>query len=344
MIVREVFPEEKDQFNKVVSHPIQSWEWGEFRKSTGVRAVRLGVFDRKELKNGYQVTIHSLPKVPYTLIYFPKGPMPDKVMLEALKKLGRQQKAILIKLEPNIGHPCHQQELNAHQTIENFLLNNGCQPGQPLFTKWTFQIGLEKTEEELLAEMKSKTRYNIKIAQKYQIEIVEDNSKKAFETYLKLTTETTKRQGFYAHTPEYHRKMWEILQPAGIAHLFLAKYKKRVLVAWILFVFNQILYYPYGASTRENQEVMASYAMMWEAMKFGKKMKCKTFDLWGSLGPNPDPDDPWFGFHRFKEGFGGQLIEFIGTYDLVINPQLYPFYNLANSLRWKFLRLKARIL
>lgn len=334
MIVREVLEEEKNQFNQVATHPLQSWEWGEFRKKTGLKVIRLGAFEGKTLKNTYQLTVHPLPKIPYNVLYFPKGPMPDRIMIEALKKVGQKEKAVFIKMEPNI---------KANQDVVNFLMANGCQKGKPLFTKYTFQLDLQKTEAQLLADMKPKTRYNIRVAQKHRVEIIEDNSLKAFENYLKLTAETTKRQKFYAHSENYHRKMWSVMQPSGITHLFLAKYQNQILAADIFFVFNKILYYPYGASTREHREVMPTYSLFWEVIKFGQKMGCKTFDMWGSPGPNPSPRNPWYGFHQFKEGFGGQLVEFIGTYDLVINPPLYKVFNLINNLRWKFLRLKPTI-
>ena len=227
--------------------------------------------------------------------------------------------------------------------IKKFLLANGCQPGRPLFTRHTLRIDLTKTEEKILARMKEKTRYNLRLAQKRGVEVVEDNSSEAFETYLKLLRETTQRQGFYAHTSQYHRKMWAALKKAGIARLLLAKYKGKVLAAWILFVFKKTLYYPYGASSREHRQVMPAYAMMWAAIQFGKKTGCETFDLWGSLGPNPNPQDPWFGFHRFKTGFGPDLIEFIGTYDLVVNSQIYPLIRRLEDWRWQWLRFRARL-
>lgn len=336
MIIRPVLVEEKEQFNSVVNHPLQSWEWGEFREKTGIKVVRLGLLDGKKIKAGYQMTVHLLPKIPYSIIYFPKGPMPDKTIIDALVKLGREEKAILVKLEPNVV-------ANEKTSKLEVWKNLGLQPGQPLFTKHTFHIDLTKSDDELMSAMKSKTRYNLRLSQRHGVKVVEDNSQEAFETYLKLMIETTKRQSFYAHTPDYHRKMWQILQPAGIAHLLVAKYKNQPLVTWVLFAFNKVLYYPYGASTREYQNVMASYAMMWEAIQFGKKQGCQLFDLWGTPGPSPSPKDPWYGFHRFKVGFGAQLVEFVGTYDLVIDHRLYPLYNLANSLRWKFLRLKSRL-
>lgn len=307
-------------------HSLQSPEWGKFREKTGVKVIRL--------KPGYQLTVHPIPKTPWTILYFPKGPKPDEAMLTALRKVGQQEKAILVKLEPNI---------RADQKTKDFLISNGCRPGQPLFTKYTFQLNLAKTEKQILAGMKSKTRYNIRVSQRRGVEVIEDNSKKAFESYLKLTLETTKRQGFYAHTPEYHRLLWETLAPTGMYHLFLAKFQNKILAAYVFFTYDKVLYYPYGASTREHREMMAPYAIFWEAIKFGKQQGCRLFDMWGSLGPNPSPKDPWYGFHRFKEGFGGELVEFLGTYDLVIDPMIYPLYNFANLVRWKLLRLKSRI-
>jgi len=308
--------------------------------------IRLGAFEKKEFKDGYQVTLHSLPlpKLNLTIIYFPKGPMPNEPMLSALKSLGKKINAVFVRLEPHVGAPVKdgKNQEEKFREIKKFLLKNGCRPGRPLFTPYTFRIDLTRSEEELLSKMKEKTRYNLRLAQKHGVEVVEDSSQKAFEIYLKLLMETTRRQKFYAHSPNYHRQLWKTLHPAGMARLFLAKYKKKVLVAWILFVFKDTLYYPYGASSREERQVMPAYAMMWEAIKFGKKMGLLTFDLWGNLGPNPNPKDPWFGFHRFKAGFGPDLIEFIGTYDLVVNPPLYPFVRLGENLRWQFLKLKTR--
>ncbi|MBM3205509.1 peptidoglycan bridge formation glycyltransferase FemA/FemB family protein [Candidatus Shapirobacteria bacterium] len=332
MIVREVLKEEKKQFNQAATHPLQSWEWGEFRQKTGRKVIRLGAFEGKTLKTAYQLTVHPLPKFNYTALYFPKGPKPDKTMIEALKKVGEKEKAIFIKMEPNV---------KADPKVVEFLTKEGCQKGRPLFTKYTFQLDLKKKEEQLLAEMKPKTRYNIKVAQKHGVEIKEDNSPQAFEEYLKLTTETTRRQKFYAHSADYHRQMWQVMRSSGMAHLFTAKYQGQILATYIFFIFNRVLYYPYGASTREHREAMPTYALFWEVIKFGQKMGCQLFDMWGTPGPKPSPRDPYFGFHRFKEGFGAQLVEFLGTYDLIINPTLYKLFNLANKLRWVFLHSKT---
>ncbi len=319
--------EEKDKniFNKLATHPLQSWEWGEFRKSQGVKIVRFST---------YQISFHQLPFLNFTVGYLPKSPFPNKEDLEMLKEIGRQNKSIFIKIEPNI-------ERQSFKDAE--LQSLGLTKGKPLFTKHTSVIDLTRSEEEIFNSFKSKTRYNIRLAEKHGVKVQEDNSERAFETYLKLLFETTARQGFYAHNKDYHWQQWKILQPAGISHLLTATYKGKILSAFLLFIFNDTLYYPYGASTREYKELMAPTLLMWKAIKFGKVHGCKLFDLWGDTEPNPPPNHPYYGFHRFKEGFSPKLVEFIGTYDLVINSTLYKIYQVIDKLRWKILHLKAKL-
>lgn len=307
---------------KQPNHPLQSFEWGEFRKKTGIKVVRT---------ESFQLTIHKIPNTPFNIGYLPKGAMPDQKLIDELKAIGKNEKCIFIQIEPNV---------EKGKVSPNILISQypNIRPSfHPLFSKYTFVLNLTKSEDELLKNMHSKTRYNIKVAQKHGVEVIEDNSDKAFEDYIKLTKETSKRQGFYAHSEKYHRLMWKTLK-GKIAHLFVAKYKSKILAAWIVFVFRDAVYYPYGASSDENREVMASNLMMWEVIKWGKKMGLKKFDMWGALGPNPDEHDPWFGFHRFKQGYGGELIEFVGSYDLVLNPFLYELYKIADKIRWLFLR------
>lgn len=345
MVVREIRAEERAEFDRVAGHPLQSWAWGEFREKTGLQVVRLGVFAKDKLQSGYQLTVHPLPKTGFSLVYFPKGPKPNPLMLSALAKVGQEVGAIMVKLEPNLAEPVAG-DPTAHISLRQFLKENGCRPGRPLFTRYTSVIDLKPPAEVLFSSFKEKTRYNVRLAQRKEVKIAEDNSDQAFETYLRLLNETTQRQKFYAHDEDYHRKMWQTLhheQNPPLTHLLTATYQGKILVAWILFVFHQTLYYPYGASSREDKEVMAPTLMMWEAIRFGQKMGCESFDLWGSLGPEPNPTDPWFGWHRFKEGFRPQTLEFVGSYDLIINPQVYPFYRLAEEARWSLLRLKARL-
>lgn len=335
-IIINVKPEDKKEFNLLARHPLQSWEWGEFRQKTGIEVIRLGRYKNDKLVETAQITIHQLPFTKYTIGYFPKGNIPSKAMLKRLYESGKEYRCIFIKLEPNIMKENFKS--GALWAISNFKL---IPSPHPLFTKYTFQLDLTKSEEEMLKNMHPKTRYNIKIAQKHGTVVKEDDSDEAFMKYLELTFETAKRQKFYAHNKRYHEFMWETLKGANIAHLLTASHQSQILVTWIVFIFNNVLYYPYGASSDKYRNLMASNLMMWEAIKFGKKHGAKLFDMWGALGPNPDPSDPWYGFHRFKQGYGTKLVEFIGSFDLVINPTLYKLYNLTYKIREKLLAIAS---
>ncbi len=297
-----------------MTHPLQTPAWGDFRKAMGIDVVRL---------NDWQLTFHKIPYTPWTIGYLPKGPAPTKKMIDELLKLGRKKRAIFIQLEPNTTEKVHLKPSH-----------------HPLFTKYTFILDLTKSEDELLARMHPKTRYNIKVAQKHNVIVKEDNSPAAMKEYLRLTQETTSRQGFYAHNKKYHEIMWKIMHDAGIAHLFTASYEGEVLSAWIVFILGDTVYYPYGSSSRNHREVMAPTLLLWEITKWAKQKGLKHFDLWGAMGPNPNPNDPWYGFHRFKQGFNPLLVAFAGSFDLVIKPHLYSLYTLADTLRWKFLKLR----
>lgn len=350
--------DQKEEFDRVVAHPLQTYKWGEFREKTGVKVIRRGFFDGGGLVSGFQLTIHPIPHTPWNIGYLPKGEMPDHTLIGELQKIGKEKKCIFIQLEPN--------QENSSET-KTQMKSLGLSPSaHPLFTKFTFVLDLTPTPEDLLKQMHAKTRYNIKVAQKHGVEIIEDNSDEAFETYWRIMEETTKRQKFYAHGKIYHKKMWQTLCTTPdqslktknqqlTAHLLLAKYtlthhpdqkttandqRPLILAAWILFVFKDTLYYPYGASSSKYKETMASTLIMWEAIKFGKKLGLKKFDMWGALGGNPDTKDPWFGFHNFKSRFGAHHVEFVGSYDLVLNPLLYETYKIANIFRWPLLRIK----
>lgn len=338
MIVREVKEEEKESYNRIVSHVIQSWEWGEFRKKMGIDLVRLGHFEGRKMVLAYQLTFHFVPFFKNTIGYFPKGPMPVKLMVDSLSEIGKARNAVLIKLEPNV-EKTKDKRLKTKDKIEELGLVTA---KKSLFTKFNFVVDLTKDEQELLTAMRQKTRYNIKVAQKKGVEVYESTRKEDFEVYLKLYFETTRRQKYFGHTESYHRCVWETLMPAGMARVLVAKYQKKPLVAWMLLNFKDTLYYPYGGSSEENRDVMASNLIAWEAIKLGKKIGLKFFDMWGALAPDANEKNPWFGFHRFKAGYGPAHVEYVGTYDLVLKPSLYNVLNVGEKLRWLVLKASRR--
>ncbi len=297
-------------------HPLQTKEWGEFRKEWG---------NVVEYSKSGLIIFSKIPYTKFTIGTIIRGQEPTKKDILEIERIGKEKKAIFIKLEPNV--------IKTDKLIKS-LRNWGLVEGKTLFTPTSFWIDLTKSEEELLKSFSSKTRYNIRLARKHGVKVEMDNSDHAFEKYLELTDETNKRQGFYSHTHRYHRLMWKHLK-GKVANVLVAKYNNEIISTWVLFNNDKFLYYPYGASTNKHKEVMANNLMMWEAIIFGKSKKLKTFDLWGR--------EEGKGFTRFKEGYNPEVVEFVGSWDLIINKPLYVFYRVAEKIRWFILRFRSKI-
>jgi len=339
----------KSRYNAKVNHPLQTFEWGEFRKSNGVKVVRFGVWEKEKLVSAFQVFFHSLPKTKLTIGYFPKGEKPNAVMVKAIRKAALENKAIFVKFEPNQTHKVWENKkgkVEAGKFKEekfDFKKLGLVVSKKTTFDPHTFILNLKKSEEQLLESFQGKTRYNIKLSKRKGVEVGEESTPTGLTIFTKLLfDETVKRQGFYMHSPEYFKKLWDNLAPSGVAKILLAEHKGHVLAAWMLFVWKKTLYYPYGASSSQSRNLMASNLICWEAIKMGKRLGCTSFDLWGGLPADALSTHPWYGFHRFKLGYGGDLVEMVGSWDLVVNGSLYHLYNLAEKMRWKILRLKKR--
>jgi lipid II:glycine glycyltransferase (peptidoglycan interpeptide bridge formation enzyme) len=322
MDLKIISDSQKSQYNKSVTHVMQSWQWGEFREQMGVKLSRFGLYDDKKLIDAFQITFHKIPFLNQYVGYLPKGPFPDQDLAKALKEIGQKNNCAFIKLEPNIKIN------NSQSKIDNSFKTSP----KPMFSKHNFLLDLTPSEERLLANMHPKTRYNIRVAEKHGVKVEDRTDDGALEIYLKLYFETTKRQGFAGHNANYHRTVFKTLKEAGLAKLMIATYEGEPLTAWCVFIFKDTIYYAYGGSSKSHPEVMSNNLVCWEVIKLGKKLGLKTFDMWGALGSDPDPKDPWIGFHRFKKGYGGELVEYIGTYDYILNWPIYILFTFIDKL------------
>jgi lipid II:glycine glycyltransferase (peptidoglycan interpeptide bridge formation enzyme) len=333
MITRVLTDKDKTQYESLIIHPVQTWDWGEFQKSQGHQIFRFGKFDQDKMISAYTVSFHQVPKTKFSIGTILRGPAVDDDMLKAIKKIAQEQNAVFVKFEPDVA------KTDSNMQFQKLIISP-----KVAFYPYTFLIDLTQSEEKLLENMHSKTRYNIRVANRYGVEIKEETNDKGFEIYLKLLFDTTKRQGFYLHSQKYHHDLWKKLKDTGMVHIMLGSYQGKVITAFMLFQLKDKLFYPYGSSLDIHREVMAPTLLMWESIKLGQKWRCKTFDMWGCLGPDAKEGDNGFGFHRFKQGFNGQLFQYVGTYDFVINPNLYRLYNFIDKYRWALLHFKAKVL
>ena len=306
-------------------HICQSKEWAQFKTKMGTPAIKAGTI---------WLTVHALPKpfniLPWKVGYCPKvGEMLendwDKLAVE-----GKKQNCVFIKIESN--------EIKSDRPkVITQLRNYAITQSSRTFASHTLLLDLTKSEEELLAGMHQKTRYNIKVAERHGVVVEEKNDDEGLNIFLKLQKETAARQKFYVHPDKYYQTLF--LTCHANTHILTAKLGNECLGALFLLRYGDTFYYPYGGTADIHRETMFGTLLMWEAIRLGKRLGCKTFDMWGASAGD-DPKDPWSGFTRFKKGFGGQLVEFENTYDLVLNKPLYFLLTLGNKVRWALLRLK----
>lgn len=328
MDLRVITEDQKDAYNQAVTHVVQSWEWGEFRKKMGP-ILRHGLYVNNKLKSAFTITLHKIPFSSQYVGFLPKGPIPDKDLADALEKIGKENNCTFIKVETDVTV-----EQAGHYKIDPRFTPSP----KKMYYKHNILLDLTLSEEELLAKMNQKTRYNIRLAQKKGVWVEERTDDTGLELFLKLHFETTARQGFYSHNGWYHRTVWELLKIQDMARVLIGFYKipgtkkPKALSAWMLYSFKNTLYYPYGASSSEYREVMANNLVAWEAIKVGKQLGLKEFDMWGVLPPDYNPKDPRSGFTRFKEGYGGKRVEYLGTFDMVFNDELYWMFTFVDKI------------
>ncbi|HXF86628.1 MAG TPA: peptidoglycan bridge formation glycyltransferase FemA/FemB family protein [Anaerolineales bacterium] len=297
------------------AHLLQTGEWGELKSAFGWKPVRIVSGDI-----GVQLLFRRLP-LGVTIGYIPKALLKNgDSILSEVDKACKQHHAIFLKLEPDAWND----EFIPHPS--SFVLSkHNIQPPRTLL------VDLCGTEEEILARMKQKTRYNIRLAERKGVRV---HAWDDIASFHKMMILTGKRDGFGVHSLEYYRRAYELFHPKGMCELLVAEYEGKPLAALFVAYHGRRAYYLYGASTDEERNRMPTYLLQWEAMKWAKRRGCEVYDLWGV----PDEDeatleanfetrrDGLWGVYRFKRGFGGQLKRAAQAMDKVYNPLLYWMY------------------
>jgi peptidoglycan pentaglycine glycine transferase (the first glycine) len=311
---------------KPESHLLQSLEWGELKSSFGwqTRHVIQGGC-------GAQVLFRTLP-LGLKLAYVPLGPIGDWLpdLLPSLDELCRAEGAFMLKLEPD-----HARDDDLAQSLHQV----GVQPSkQTIQPPSTILINLHEDEQDILARMKQKTRYNIRLAGRKGVTVRPWTD---ISSYAAMTQETAERDAFGAHNQAYFQKAYDLFHPSGMCELLVAEVEGEPVAALMVFAHGERAWYLYGASRSTHREKMPTYLLQWEAMRWAKAKGCQVYDLWGI--PDRDEEtleaefskrsDGLWGVYRFKRGFGGKVTRTIGAWDRVYHPVLYWFYNLAIRLR-----------
>jgi peptidoglycan pentaglycine glycine transferase (the first glycine) len=315
-------------------HILQTWTWGVLKSQFGWTADRVAVTRDDRIVAGALVLFRPLPLRLGTLAYIPKGPLLDfddddttSEVLRGLDRLLKRRRAILLKIEPDrVDDPAYVDQ----------LVQLGFRPSpQTIQPPRTIVIDIARSDDEILAAMHQKTRYNIRLAAKKDV-IVREAQAGDLPAFNTLMQTTGARDGFFVHAAEYYEAVYRLFVPTGKAKLFVATYQAQVIAGIFVFAQGDRAWYFYGASGEAERQRMPNHALQWAGMQWAKSLGCKEYDLWGV--PDEDEatleahylerhDDLW-GVYRFKRGFGGRLTRFAGAYDRVYDPLLYKAYEL----------------
>ena len=293
-----------------------------------------------------------------SVIYVPKGPilrdwadnnLRQRVIAD-LQEFAQRAGAIQIKIDPDLiigrGVPGEEDAEADPLGIEitQGLTELGWQfSSDQIQFRNTFLIDLRPEEDDILSRMKSKTRYNIRLASRKGITIRYGDISELGNLY-KMYAETSLRGGFTIRGEEYYQYLWQAfmreildsdIDPA--AQPIIAEFEGTPVAGAVMFRFGGRAWYLHGMSLPEHSDKMATYLIQWEGMRWAKENGCITYDMWGA--PDQfDPSDSMWGVYRFKRGFGGEVVRTIGAWDYPVKPLVYKLYTrllpmMLNALR-----------
>jgi len=300
---------------------LQSFEWGEFQKQFLQKVWRIRV--NKNGREFLQAQIIKEKIFPITYFYIPYGPVFNEhsllrereesfnLFLREIGKLAKKERALFLRIEPIVSLP----------KIENFYFRDSLKRNQP---QRTLTLNLEKSENDLLENMRGKTRYNIGLAQRRGVEI--KRSDDYSDIFYHLIRKTRERQGFSSYTEEHYKKIFKISNDFKVK-MFLAEYQEKVIVASIVVFFGDRVISLHTGSDYECRALKGADLLRWNVILYAKKMGYKIYDFWGI-------DEKKFpGVTNFKKGFGGEAAEYPFGVDIIFNNTWYQIYTMMKKIK-----------
>jgi lipid II:glycine glycyltransferase (peptidoglycan interpeptide bridge formation enzyme) len=359
--------EDQGHWNRIIAslpntHLLQTWQWGQVKSRYGWSPVFRIWGDETRPDAAALILIRTIKLGGFAsrlrVIYVPKGPLLRDWHDAALRNLvfndladfARKQGAIFIKIDPDLplgrGIPGSPQatECALGRSVSDDLHSHGWRySDEQIQFRNTVLIDLTASEDEMLARMKQKTRYNIRLAGRKGV-VVRIGDKDDLGLLYRMYADTAHRDGFAIRDEDYYRTVWSTFMRSGLAEPLIAEVEGQAVAAVVIFHFAGQAYYMYGMSRPVHRNKMPTYLLQWEAMCRSKAVGCTVYDLWGAPEIFDERDSMW-GVFRFKRGLGGTVLQTMGAYDHPIRPVIYKLYNqtLPRILDVMRRRGKARI-
>lgn len=343
---------DRDAWNGLIAtlpgaHPLQTWEWGEvkgcygwepdhrvWRNPDGTVAAAALVLSRSGPRSGLGAA--------WRVMYVPRGPLLAdwgkkelrRRVMEDLAELGRERGAIFLKIDPEVkigqgipGSPGAWEDPVGIE-VEQALRGSGWLfSSEQIQFRNTVVIDLRRELEDLLAGMKQKTRYNIRLAERRGV-TVRVGTEIDFAALFQVYAETARRDGFAVREQAYYHRVWKVFLDSGMATPLIGEVDGNLVAGLILFHFAGRAWFLYGMSRAAYRDRMPNYLLQWAAIRRAKDLGCVAYDLWGAPDNFNESDRLW-GVYRFKEGFGGEVVRYTGAWDRPLRPLIYRLYRIV---------------
>lgn len=320
------------------THPngnfLQAPFWSDVKQQWGARYV-LSRNAQGQVRATMLVLIRKVPHLPYTLLYAPRGPVcnPDDSealtdLVAAVKQLAKEQNAYLFKADPSFEaaddgfrSAAAAAGLSLRQTGKNF---DGIQP------RFVFRLNIEnKSYEQLFEAFHAKTRYNIRLAIRKGV-TVRQGAKDDLPAFHQIMKVTGARDHFGIRPLSYFEHMYDVMADEHL-RLYMAELNGQPIAGTIAIYYGDKVWYLYGASSNEHRNVMPNYLLQQAMIQWAIEKKCRIYDFRGVSG-DLNPENPLYGLYRFKKGFSGDLVEFVGECEIVFKPLVKKAVDLAQKI------------
>jgi lipid II:glycine glycyltransferase (peptidoglycan interpeptide bridge formation enzyme) len=322
----------------------QLWEWGELRGEFGWEPLRIAVGDdpRRPPAAAAQVLLRRVPALGWRIGYVPRGPVGHlddaavrDALFSALRSLARAENVATVKVDP---------EATVKSPFGAALMAPPWRDASKVQPPRTRIVDLAPSQDELRAAMKKKHRQYVSKAERGGV-IVERlkgsadgaTATAALDDFYRIYAHTAERAGFVARARHYYQRVWELFAPSGHASLSFAVKDGERMATLFHFMVGDRAAEAFGGMTDAGADARANYLLKWEAIAGFKRDGFASYDMWGLATG---------GIAQFKEGFGGQQVDYVGARDLPLRPAedaalrfLLPAYGVAQRLR---LRLSGR--
>jgi len=301
----------------------QSEIWQEYEESLGNTTFRVSC----------DTTSALLIKMPLykdkSFLYCPRGPVCSKegwyVFLKKAREIAERENCVFVRVEP--------------YTLPNGIVKElkfqKVGPFSPLSRQFspmdTQLLDISKRDDDLLLEMKPKWRYNIKVAYRKGVTVRMSNKLEDIKKFHELSVGMHDR-GYTPFDVEHYERLLYTLSHGKHIKFYIAEYQKQVLSMILVTHFGEVATYLHGASSDELREYMPNHLVQWEAILDAKRAGCTVYDFWG-VAPDDDENHSWAGITRFKKGFGGETIHFVGSYDYAFSPLWYNMLHAYNFVK-----------